>query len=405
MKLKRCLVAAAAFALSIPAAQAGEKDLSEMAREIAHKGLITDTHIDVPYRLEHKWEDVSGHTHGGDFDYQRAREGGLDIPFMSIYTPAEAEEAGTSYQLANKLIDGVEALVGRAPDKFTIVVTADEAEQAFKAGKMGLAMGMENGSPIAGKLENVGFFRERGISYIGLTHSLSNHLADSSYDEQRKWNGLSDFGKEVIVEMNRQGIMVDVSHLSDEAFWDVLAVSKVPVIASHSSCRHFTPGFERNMSDEMIKAMAEKGGVIQINFGSSFVTEEAMKWYDQMGAARSAWLEEHGYSEDSKERSLFKEIYLEENPFPFANMDDLVRHYNHVVELVGIEHVGIGSDFDGVGDSLPEGMKDVSFYPNLIEHLLRQEYSVEDIQGVMGDNLLRVWRAAEDYSKKAVTGP
>ena len=145
MKLKRCLVAAAAFALSIPAAQAGEKDLSEMAREIAHKGLITDTHIDVPYRLEHKWEDVSGHTHGGDFDYQRAREGGLDIPFMSIYTPAEAEEAGTSYQLANKLIDGVEALVGRAPDKFTIVVTADEAEQAFKAGKMGLAMGMENG--------------------------------------------------------------------------------------------------------------------------------------------------------------------------------------------------------------------------------------------------------------------
>ena len=251
----------------------------------------------------------------------------------------------------------------------------------------------------------MGFFRERGISYIGLTHSLSNHLADSSYDEQRKWNGLSDFGKEVIVEMNRQGIMVDVSHLSDEAFWDVLAVSKVPVIASHSSCRHFTPGFERNMSDEMIKAMAEKGGVIQINFGSSFVTEEAMKWYDQMGAARSAWLEEHGYSEDSKERSLFKEIYLEENPFPFANMDDLVRHYNHVVELVGIEHVGIGSDFDGVGDSLPEGMKDVSFYPNLIEHLLRQEYSVEDIQGVMGDNLLRVWRAAEDYSKKAVPGP
>jgi len=405
MKLNRCLIAAAVFALSVPAVQAGEKDLSEMAREIAHKGLIADTHIDVPYRLEHKWEDVSGHTHGGDFDYQRARDGGLDVPFMSIYTPAEAEEAGTSYQLANKLIDGVEALVGRAPDKFTIVVTADEAEQAFKAGKMGLAMGMENGSPIDGKLENVGFFRERGISYIGLTHSLSNHLADSSYDEERKWNGLSDFGKEVIMEMNRQGIMVDVSHLSDEAFWDVLAVSKVPVIASHSSCRHFTPGFERNMSDEMIKAMAEKGGVIQINFGSSFVTEEAMKWFDQMDVARSAWLEEHGYSEDSKERSLFKEIYLEDNPFPFANMDDLVRHYNHVVELVGIEHVGIGSDFDGVGDSLPEGMKDVSFYPNLVEHLLRQEYSVEDIQGVMGDNLLRVWRATEEYSKKAVPGP
>lgn len=397
--------AAAVFALSSAAAQSSDNDLSEMAREIAHKGLLSDTHIDVPYRLEHKWEDVSGHTHGGDFDYERARDGGLDIPFMSIYTPAEAEEEGTSYQLANKLIDGVEALVGRAPDKFMIVSTAGEAEQAFKAGKMGLAMGMENGSPIDGKLENVKFFHDRGISYIGLTHSLSNHLADSSYDEERKWNGLSDFGKEVIAEMNRLGIMVDVSHLSDEAFWDVLEISKVPVIASHSSCRHFTPGFERNMSDEMIQAMADKGGVIQINFGSSFVTEDAMKWFSDMDSARSAWLQEHGYSEDSEERRQFKAFYLEENPFPFADMDDLVRHYNHVVELVGIEHVGIGSDFDGVGDSLPEGMKDVSFYPNLIEHLLRQEYSVQDIEAVMGQNLLRVWRAAEDYSKKATAGP
>ena len=405
MRLISVCCAAAAFALSSVAVQSSEKDLSEMAREIAHKGLLSDTHIDVPYRLEHKWEDVSGHAPGGDFDYDRAREGGLDVPFMSIYTPAEAEEEGTSYQLANKLIDGVEALVGRAPDKFVIVATADEAEEAFKAGKMGLAMGMENGSPIDGKLENVEFFRERGISYIGLTHSLSNHLADSSYDEVRKWNGLSGFGKEVIAEMNRLGIMVDVSHLSDEAFWDVLEVSKVPVIASHSSCRHFTPGFERNMSDEMIRAMAEKGGVVQINFGSSFVNEEAMKWFDEMDNARSAWLQEHGYSEDSEERRQFKAIYIEKNPFPFADMNDLVRHYNHVVELVGIEHVGIGSDFDGVGDSLPEGMKDVSFYPNLIEHLLRQEYSVEDIEAVMGQNLLRVWRAAEDYSKNAMAGP
>ena len=405
MRLISVCCAAAVFALSSATVQASENDLSKMAREIAHKGLLSDTHIDVPYRLEHRWEDVSGHTHGGDFDYERAREGGLDIPFMSIYTPAEAEEEGTSYQLANKLIDGVEALVGRAPDKFVIVSTADEAEQAFKAGKMGLAMGMENGSPIDGKLENVKFFRDRGISYIGLTHSLSNHLADSSYDDVRKWNGLSDFGKEVIAEMNRLGIMVDVSHLSDEAFWDVLEISKAPVIASHSSCRHFTPGFERNMSDEMIKAMADKGGVIQINFGSSFVTEDAMKWFDEMDSARSAWLREHGYSEDSEERRQFKAIYLEENPFPFADMDDLVRHYNHVVELVGIEHVGIGSDFDGVGDSLPEGMKDVSFYPNLVEHLLRQEYSVQDIEAVMGQNLLRVWRAAEDYSNKAAAGP
>jgi membrane dipeptidase len=401
MKLK---LIALALAVSAGPVLAGDTDLSETAREIARKGMIVDTHIDVPYRLEHKWEDVSGHTHGGDFDYERAREGGLDVPFMSIYTPGESELDGTAYQLANKLIDGVEALVGRAPEKFEIVTTAGEAEQAFKAGRMGLALGMENGSPIAGKLENVAFFRDRGISYIGLAHALSNHLADSSYDEERKWNGLSDFGKEVIVEMNRLGIMVDVSHLSDEAFWDVLEVSKVPVIASHSSCRHFTPGFERNMSDEMIRAMAEKGGVIQINFGSSFITEAAMKWYDEMGAARSAWMEEHGYAEDSEERWKFKDIYIKENPFPFADMDDLLAHYNHVIELVGVEHVGIGSDFDGVGDSLPEGMKDVSFYPNLVELLLRQEYTVKDIEAIMGGNLVRVWRGAEEFAKKAETG-
>ena len=397
----RSLILAAAFLTALPAAAA---DLSETAREIARKGMIVDTHIDVPYRLGHKWEDVTGHTHGGDFDYERARAGGLDVPFMSIYTPGESEEDGTAYQLANTLIDGVEALVGRAPDKFRIVTTPEEARRAFKAGKMGLALGMENGSPIDGNLENVAFFRDRGISYIGLAHALSNHLADSSYDEVRKWNGLSDFGKEVIREMNRLGIMVDVSHLSDEAFWDVLEVSKVPVIASHSSCRHFTPGFERNMSDEMIKAMAEKGGVIQINFGSSFVTEEAMKWFDEMDTARSAWLSEHGYTEDGEERSQFKDMYLADHPFPFADMDDLMAHYMHVIELVGIEHVGIGSDFDGVGDSLPEGMKDVSFYPNLVERLLKQEYAVADIEAVMGGNLLRVWQAAEDYAKKAATG-
>ena len=399
MKFRTLCCSAAVFTLAVSSAYAGETDLSGIAQEIAHKALMADTHIDVPYRLGHHWEDVSGRTQKGDFDYERAREGGLDIPFMAIYTPAESEEQGTSYQQANNLIDGVEALVGRAPDKFVIVTTASEAEQAFRDGRMGLAMGMENGSPIDGKLENVGFFRDRGISYIGLVHSLSNHLADSSYDDEHKWNGLSDFGKEVIAEMNRLGIMVDVSHLSDEAFWDVLEVSRVPVIASHSSCRHFTPGFERNMSDEMIKAMADKGGVIQINFGSSFLTEEAMKWFDSMDAARSDWLREHGYAEDSEERWKFKEIYIEDHPFPFAEMDDLVKHYNHVVELAGIEHVGIGSDFDGVGDSLPEGMKDVSFYPNLIEHLLKQEYSVKDIEAVMGSNLLRVWRAAEDYAK------
>lgn len=380
-------------------------DLEEAAQAVARNSMMVDTHIDVPYRLKEHWEDVTRATEGGDFDYVRARAGGLDIPFMSIFTPPSSEDDGSSFKVANGLIDNVEALVGRAPDKFVVVRSPLEAEQAWKAGKIGLAMGMENGSPIEGKLENVAFFKDRGISYITLAHGKANHLSDSSYDEERKWNGLSPFGKEVLAEMNRLGVMVDVSHLSDDAFWQVIELSKVPVIASHSSARHFTPGWERNMSDEMIKAMAAKGGIIQINFGSSFITDEARLWFDEMGEAREGWMEEHGYAEESPERWKFKEIYIKEHPFPYADMDDLMAHFTHVIELVGIEYVGIGSDFDGVGDSLPEGMKDVSFYPNLVEQFLKLEYPVRDIEAVMSGNLMRVWREVDAYAAKAATGP
>ena len=361
----------AAMLLALPATGRGaEEATAAAAGELARKGLITDTHIDVPYRLHENWADVTGATEDGDFDYERARAGGLDVPFMSIYTPAESEAEGSSYAIANRLIDSVEALVGRAPDRFVIVRNPDEAEQAFRGGKIGLAMGMENGSPIAGRLENVAVFKQRGVSYITMAHSLSNHLSDSSYDEERKWNGLSPFGKEVLAEMNRRGVMVDVSHLSDDAFWQVIELSTVPVIASHSSARHFTPGFERNMSDEMIKAMAAKGGVIMINFGSSFLTEEARQWYDRMDAEREKFLQKNDLDEHGEEADAFQERYREAHPFPYATLDDLVAHFDHVIALVGARHVGIGSDFDGVGDSLPDGMKDVSFYPHLIERSL-----------------------------------
>jgi len=196
----------AAFGVLAPApGQAA--DASMAAIELAHRALLIDTHIDVPERLEEDWEDVTRATENGDFDYERARRGGLDIPFMSIYTAAESEAEGTSFELANRLIDRVEALAGRAPEKFALVRSPADAEQARRRGLIGLAMGMENGAPIDGKLERVAFFRNRGISYITLAHSLSNHISDSSYDEQRPWGGLSPFGREMVAEMNRQGIM------------------------------------------------------------------------------------------------------------------------------------------------------------------------------------------------------
>ena len=388
----------------VPTVIAEQLTITAQARQIAGEYVIVDTHIDVPYRLNDGWEDVTKATEGGDFDYPRAMQGGLNLPFMSIYTPAGMEkadgDASENYQLANSLIDSVEAMAGRAPDKFMLVHSVADAEKAVATGRIGLAMGMENGSPINHKLENVQYFADRGIRYITLAHGLSNHISDSSYDENHQWDGLSPFGKEVVAEMNRVGVMVDISHVSDDAFYQVMDLSKVPVIASHSSPRHFTPGWERNMSDDMIKALAKNGGVIQINFGSSFLTKKAMDWYKVMDTEREKYLEAHGLDESSDEAQQFSKDYRLEHPFPFATLDELVQSFVHVIELVGAEHVGIGSDFDGVGDSLPENMKDVSYYPTLIEALLKREYSVDVIRGIMGGNLLRVWREVEAYSQK-----
>ena len=395
MKLKFLLLGVLATPLLI---SAQEPELAVTANKLAQSLIIIDTHIDVPYRVADEWSDVTQSTQDGDFDYPRARSGGLNIPFMSIYTPAESEEDGTSFALANQLIDSVEALVGRAPEKFTIVKSTKDAHKAMENGLIGLAMGMENGSPIDGNLENLAFFHARGINYVTLAHSLSNHISDSSYDEERKWNGLSPFGKEVVAEMNRLGIMIDVSHVTDEAFYQVLEISQAPVIASHSSPRHFTPGWERNMSDEMIVALAKNGGVIQINFSSGFLNQEARIWYDTMDELRAAYLDANELDEDTEEASQFEKDYRLEHPYPYATLDDLVASYEHVIKLVGAEHVGIGSDFDGVGDSLPENMKDVSYYPALVEALLKREYPVDTIRAIMGGNLLRVWREVETYA-------
>ncbi len=378
--------------------QAEQLTITEQAREITQKYILIDTHIDVPYRLHKTWDDVTTATTTGDFDYPRAKQGGLNLPFMSIYTPPKLEQEGGSFLLANLLIDSVEAIAARAPDKFMLVRSVSDAKLAMQKDRIGLAMGMENGSPLDHKLENVQFFADRGISYITLAHGKSNHLSDSSYDKERKWNGLSPFGKEVVAEMNRLGIMIDVSHLSDEAFYQVLKVSKVPVIASHSSCRHFTPGWERNMSDDMIKALANKGGIIQVNFGSGFLTQEAKTWWDIMVKVRADFLDKNDLTRDSKEYKQFYKDYRRNHPYPFADMANLMAHFEHIIGLVGPEHVGIGSDFDGVGDSLPEGIKDVSGYPTLIEALLKNNYSVNNIRSIMGNNLLRVWQQAEDYA-------
>jgi membrane dipeptidase len=367
----------------------GTVDLVQKAEELAQKLILADTHIDVPYRLEEKWEDISERTEGGNFDYPRAKAGGLNVAFMSIYIPAE-QQGSEAREMAHRLIAMVEKFASDWPDKFAIATSVADVRAQFAQGKISLAMGMENGAAVGNDLENLQDFYDRGIRYITLTHSKANQISDSSYDPNRKWNGLSEFGREVVVAMNILGIMVDVSHISDEAFAQVMQISQAPVIASHSSCRHFTPGWERNMADEMIQQLAQNGGVIQINFGSSFLKDDFRIASQEMMEYAAA----HNIAMDSEEaKELFNQF--KEKGIDYADVTDVVAHIDHVVQLVGIDHVGLGSDFDGVGDSLPTGLKDVSFYPNLIHELLKKGYTEEDIEKICSGNLLRVWSEVE----------
>ncbi|HEX7036463.1 MAG TPA: dipeptidase [Pseudomonadales bacterium] len=373
-------------------------DADERARELAQRHLIVDTHIDVPFRLYNDNRiDISRATEEGDFDYPRAREGGLDALFMSIYIPAEVDEAGNARVFADELIDGVRNLTQSYPDKFALATCTTDVLDAKANGLIAMPLGMENGGPLEGELANLDHFRERGIRYITLAHSKSNHISDSSYDDNERWGGLSPFGRELISAMNERGVMIDVSHISDAAFWQVIELSKVPVIASHSSLRHFTPGFERNMTDEMVRALAENGGVIQINYGSAFLTEEAQQYGEEMQAARQALLDQ-GLAEDSPELEGFAERYRAEHPYPYADLEDVLDHIDRAVRLAGIDHVGIGSDYDGVGDSLPRGLEDVSSYPNLVAGLLRRGYEEPEIAKILGGNLMRVWHQVELYA-------
>ena len=353
-----------------------DETVLKKADSLAHAFIITDGHIDLPYFLRNKKNillinENNGHVvmdaSEGEFDYKRAKEGGLDAPFMSVYIPSSYQETGGAKALADSLIDLVQSIVTTFPDHYALAGSPAEVVKNFREGKISLPMGMENGAPIEGELANINYFFERGIRYITLTHGQDNEISDSSYDSMRTHNGLSNFGRSAVEEMNRTGMMVDVSHISDSAFYDVIEVSKVPVIASHSSCRHFTPGFERNMSDELIQVLAKNGGVIQINFGSTFLDSASM-----MSAANK------------------------NQPFLYSDVYRVADHIDHVVKIAGIDHVGLGSDFDGVGDTLPEGLKDVSAYPNLIAVLLERGYSDEDIAKICFKNVFRVWNQVLD---------
>lgn len=386
--------------LSSMHAQSDDATLRKQADSLAQAVLITDGHVDLPYRLRvrnfqltREYIGIPVETENGDFDYVRAKKGGLDAPFMSIYIPAayQSEDGGPALALADSLIDMVEGIIEAHPDKFAPGRTPQEVTANFENGLISLPMGMENGAPIGNDLKNVQRWYDRGIRYITLTHSKDNQICDSSYDTTRTWNGLSPFGREVVAEMNRVGIMIDISHVSDSTFFQVMDLTEAPCIASHSSVRAFTPGFERNMNDEMIKRLAENDGVIQINFGSSFLDGALRARNDSLRNVLSAQLREAGLTFQDSSAAPIIEAFREQHPTLYSDVETVADHIDHVVKLVGVEHVGFGSDFDGVGDSLPTGLKDVSMYPNLLFTLLKRGYTVEDLEKICSGNVLRVW--------------
>lgn len=386
-------------------AEMSDAELTLLADSLAQAYIIIDGHVDLPYRMNVKGfmitktvEDVSVET-AGNFDYPKAKKGGLDAPFMSIYVPSRYQETGGAKEFADSLIDMVSRIPVTFPKKFAMANSPSDVQVAFEQGLISLPMGMENGAPIEDDISNVKYFFDRGIRYITLTHSKDNQICDSSYDTAYTWNGVSPFGEQVIEEMNKWGIMVDISHVTDSAAYDALRLTKAPVIASHSSARKFTPGFERNMPDDLIVAMAENGGVIHINFGSSFLSKESQDKFEKMREDLTNYRAENSLAPEDSIYQAYAEQYATDNDV-YEDVQKVADHIDHVVSLVGIDYVAFGSDYDGVGDSLPKGLKDVSTYPNLIKELLKRGYTPEDIEKICYKNTFRVWEKVQAVAQE-----
>jgi membrane dipeptidase len=343
----------------------------EVAR-VHRSAILIDTHNDAPMFTVDGF-DIGPRSARGHTDLARLREGGVGAVFFSVYVAATYVRGNHSANRALQMIDTVRHdIVARYPNDFMQALTADDIEAAHRQGKIATLMGLEGGHAIEDSLRLLRDYYRLGIRYMTLTHSNTNNWADSSGDidkaDVKHHNGLTDLGKQVVREMNRLGMIVDISHVADKTFWDVLDVTAAPPFASHSSCRAFSNA-PRNMTDEMIVALAKKGGVIQINFACSFLSQAA-------NDAKIAKQPQH------------------------TTVDDVVKHIDHVVKIAGIGAVGIGSDFDGI-DCAPTGLDDVSKFPNLTRRLLEKGYKTEDIRKIYGGNTLRLMRAVEAAARAA----
>lgn len=402
MKNRISLFILAAFLLTMTACGDQEERISRKADRIHDAVLTVDTHCDTPMRLMRSDFDLGKRNDDGCVDFPRMVEGGLDAEFFAVFLgqgPRNDTAYREVYNRTIEIFEKIHANVEKNSDMAEVAYTADDAYRIKKAGKRIAFIGIENGYPIAKDISRVEEFYDMGARYITLSHSRNNDICDSSTDDLGpEHNGLSVFGEQVVQEMNRLGMMVDVSHISDQAFYDVIELSNAPVIASHSSCRALCES-PRNLDDDMLLALKDNGGVIQICILSNYLKQpEPNPVLDEkMKELREKYNDFEGLSEEEFEQAR-KEYYQVRNKYrKLATVKDAVDHIDHVVQLIGIDHVGIGSDFDGGGGI--EDVRDVSQMKNITRELIRRGYSRAEISKIWGGNIMRVLRKNEELSQ------
>jgi membrane dipeptidase len=379
-------------------------DVSVRARKLHFASLVVDTHDDTTQRFLDGDFDLGLRNSSGSIDIPRMKEGGLGAIFFSIWIPSKIT-GPDAVMHALQQIDAVREQVRRHPKDIVLATTAAEIREARKQGKIAALMGLEGGHMIASDLGVLRSYAALGVHYMTLTHSGNDEWADSSTDTAAH-NGLTDFGKDVVREMNRLGMMVDISHVSDKTFYDALAVSNAPLIASHSSCRALCDA-RRNMTDQMIKDLAAQGGVIQINYHVGFLSEEFMNADRNPEISKAIATEVEKRCGDKEgcqmiEGDRITREYVQQGKLPRVDYSKIIEHIDHAVKLVGADHVGLGSDFDGA--NMPFGMEDATKLPLITEALLRKGYSEEDIRKILGENTLRVMAEVERVSRELNSG-
>ncbi len=403
-----------AIALAIPVVvftQAPADSVSPRAKQLHDRAIVVDSHDDTTQRLIFdKAFDIGKRNPNGNIDIPRMREGGLDALFFSIWVPSEVT-GPTAVKRALDQIDAVREAVRTHPHDLMLATTAADVRKAAADHKIAALMGMEGGHMIDDDLRLLRVYAALGVRYMTLTHYKNNNWADSSTDKAAH-NGLTAFGKDVVREMNRLGVMVDISHVADKTFYDALAVTTAPVIASHSSCRAIA-SHPRNMTDEMLRALAKNGGVVMINYHAAFLSEEfrvaSEKRNGTVDVAMAAMSKKCGGNEacTTMESERIDHEAMAKGELPKVTWEKIVDHIDHAVKVAGADHVGLGSDFDGA--TMPLGMEDASKLPKITDALIKKGYSEQDVEKILDGNILRVMeqveRVARNGGKAAGTQP